>query len=172
MTDEMAMERVVQGKLEWAAFLFERHHKRVFNYFYKMTLNKSESEDMTQDVFYRMLKYRHSYRLGASFKPWLFTMARNVWLKQIQHKKQTILLPLIDIEPDRDLILENQLDLLERALKLLPEEDREIIVLVKIEKIAYQDLAVMMNASEGALRVKAHRSLRQLKGIYHQLLNK
>lgn len=65
--DEQVMAQVRDGRVEMLAILFERHHVRLFNFFLRLTASRSASEDLVQEVFLRMLKYRHTYRGDSKF---------------------------------------------------------------------------------------------------------
>ena len=70
------MRKVADGNLDLLKVLFDRHHRHVYNYLFKMSGDAMLSEDLTQDVFYKLIKYRSSYKDGA-FVSWLFSIARN-----------------------------------------------------------------------------------------------
>ncbi|MEM9363026.1 MAG: sigma factor, partial [Bacteroidota bacterium] len=74
LTDEILMQKVATGDLDLLKLLFDRHHTHVYNFLYKMSGDRMLSEDLTQDVFYKVIKYRGSYKNG-SFVSWLFTIA-------------------------------------------------------------------------------------------------
>ena len=76
LSDEMIMQKVSEGNLDLLKILFDRHHKHVYNFLYKMSGDRMLAEDLTQDVFYKLIKYRNSYNNG-SFLSWMFTIARN-----------------------------------------------------------------------------------------------
>ena len=57
--------------------LFERHHVTLFEFLYRTTGDRTGAEDLVQDVFVRILKYRHTYRDGSSFVTWMYRIARN-----------------------------------------------------------------------------------------------
>jgi len=63
------------GKLE---LLFDRHHRALFRYFLHLTSNRAVSEDLVQEVFLRILKYRHTYQPETRFCAWMFQVGRNV----------------------------------------------------------------------------------------------
>ena len=71
------MERVRAGDLEQLSELFERHHRRLYQFFLKLARDRSVAEDLVQEVFVRVLKYRHTWRDEAEFVPWMFALARN-----------------------------------------------------------------------------------------------
>ena len=101
MTDEMIMEAVKNGNLQQASVLFERYHKRLFNFLARMTFDKEAAEDLTQNVFLRMLKYRNSYREGAKFQSWIYQMARNVFADYYQESKTKNRVVKMETVPDR-----------------------------------------------------------------------
>ena len=61
MNDEEIMLQVSNGELAQATFLFERYNLIIYNYFVRNTMNKMISQDLTQNVFHRIIKYRKSY---------------------------------------------------------------------------------------------------------------
>ena len=66
ISDETIMQNIKNGNLAEMSVLFERYHLRLFNFFLKMGLNRDISQDLTQNLFYRMIKYRKSYKDGNS----------------------------------------------------------------------------------------------------------
>lgn len=73
------MLKVKEGSLSELAVLFERYNVRLFNFFLKLTFDKAASEDLTQTLFYRVIKYRQTYKAEeGSFKTWIYQMGRNV----------------------------------------------------------------------------------------------
>src|SRR5437763_17052458 len=57
--------------------LFERYHRRLFGFCYRMMDDRATAQDVVQEVFVRVLKYRKTYRDSGSFESWLFQIARN-----------------------------------------------------------------------------------------------
>ena len=66
-TDNNLMAQVGTGDVAKMAVLFERHHRGLFRYFVSLNRNRELSEDLVQDVFFRMLRYRASYDPNQSF---------------------------------------------------------------------------------------------------------
>src|SRR6202007_1449095 len=87
MTDNALMLSVKAGDLDKMGLLFERHHDHLYGFLFHMTNQKELSEDMAQAVFYRMLKYRHTYTGNGEFMTWMFHLARNV-LKDLGKQQQ------------------------------------------------------------------------------------
>jgi len=78
LDDNMLMLKVKEGDLDKLGLLFERYKKPLFGFFYGMTRDSELSEDLIQNVFFRILKYRYLFRGEGDFKTWMFHIARNV----------------------------------------------------------------------------------------------
>ena len=77
MTDEQLMIQVRDGDIAKAAVLLERYSGRLYNYFVRLTFDESLSEDLTQNVFQRIIRYKHSFNESHQFKSWILQIARN-----------------------------------------------------------------------------------------------
>src|SRR5258708_39661754 len=73
------MLRVKEGYLSELSELFERYHEKLYNFFLKLTFDPAASEDLTQNLFYRIIRYRHTFDATAgTYKSWMYQMARNI----------------------------------------------------------------------------------------------
>ena len=77
--DELVMQEVREGAVGRLEVLFDRHHAAILRYFQYLTSNRTLSEDLAQEVFFRVLKYRQTFQTGGNFRPWLYQIARNVY---------------------------------------------------------------------------------------------
>src|SRR5258705_13079978 len=77
VTDETLMHAVRKGDVAKLGLLFERYHRPLFDFLARMTGNAAVAEDLVQDVFVRVLKYRATWRDEGRFETWLFPIARN-----------------------------------------------------------------------------------------------
>ena len=71
------MRAVREGDLAQLGVLFERHAVNLFDFLSRTTGNRTAAEDLVQDVFVRMLKYRATFRDDGRFETWMFRIARN-----------------------------------------------------------------------------------------------
>ena len=85
------MRAVRDGDVAKLGVLFERHHRPVFEFLVRMTGDRTAAEDLVQDVFVRMLKYRATYRDVGSFETWMFRIARNARADYFQDRRATTL---------------------------------------------------------------------------------
>ena len=77
-TDHDLMIAVRAGEIRQLGELFERYNRRLYGFFVRLTNQTSVSEDLVQIVFYRILKYRHTYRDEGKFSAWIYHLARKV----------------------------------------------------------------------------------------------
>lgn len=179
LSDEQLMQKVCQeGQLDKLGVLFERYHQPIFGFFVHHTANHELSQDLTQNVFERLLKYYKTYKIGASFKTWLYQIARNVRYDHYR-KNRVATNPLEEVYADRnrhfaenpklDIEQEEEVALLYRAIGQLPEDKREILILSQIQELEYKELSRMLNITENSARVKVHRALKQLKTIFQKI---
>jgi RNA polymerase sigma factor (sigma-70 family) len=176
MTDEMIMEAVKNGDLQQASVLFERYNKRIYNFLVRMTMSKVLAEDLTQNVFLRMIKYRNSYREGNKFHSWIYQIARNVFSDHYQMHKNKFA-GFVDVEKVGESIAEKEDSIeqdereriLHRSLALLNEEQRELLILTRFQHLRYEEVAVIMDTTVANIKVKVHRAIQKLREHYFQL---
>jgi RNA polymerase sigma factor (sigma-70 family) len=173
LTDEKIMDKVKDGQLSELTGLFERYHMPLYNFFLKLTLDKNTSEDLTQNLFYRIIRYRQTFNGGAgTFKSWMYQMARNLhadYCKQKQRITEVVKnagnFP-DDVAESEEGYKEHDYEKLKLALSGLGPVDRELIVLSRYEGLKYAEIAKMKNMSLGSIKVQIHRALKELRVLY------
>jgi len=169
LSDENLMHRVSNGHLDSLGILFERHHKHVYNYLVKMCGDRGLSEDITQEVFYKVMKYRASYK-GGNFVSWIFSITRNALNSHFRKVKER---PK-DLESAKEEIVmsdhekEEEFSQLHAALQKLSDTDRELLVLNRLQGIKYRELAEILESTPDAVKVKVNRAIKKLKKIYFE----
>ena len=172
LSDEKLMGLVQLGKLNYMELLFMRYQKQVYNYFLKCTLDQTESQDLTQNTFVRVMKYRNSFKVDRGFRVWLFQIARNL-IKDHFHNTRIEREQFSPLDQRHDLAGEEpdteqgeQEGRLHRALALLPPDKRELLVLGKLQRMKYEEIASIRDMSVGAVKVQIHRTMAELRRIY------
>jgi RNA polymerase sigma factor (sigma-70 family) len=176
MTDESIMEAVKGGNLQQASLLFERYNKRIFNFLARMTFDRELAEDLTQNVFLRIIKYRNSYREGLKFQSWIYQVARNVFSDHYQASKNRTS-DFVDVENVSDHMADSgeteEMDerekILHRSLARLSEEQRELLVLTRFQHMKYEEVALIMDTTVANIKVKVHRAILKLREYYFEL---
>ena len=176
MTDEMVMEAVKSGDLQQASLLFERYNRRIYNFLARMTLDQQLAEDLCQNVFLRMIKYRSSYRDGSRFQSWIYQIARNVFSDHYQSVKNKYS-AFVDVEKISDRMADNEESqlqqekeiLLQRSMARLTEEQRELLVLTRFQQMKYEEVAELMDTTVSNIKVKIHRAIIRLREYYFEM---
>lgn len=177
-TDHELMLAVRDGEIDALGDLFERHHQPLFGFLVKLTGDRSAAEDITQVVFQRMLKYRHTYRDQGSFTAWMYHLARRC---AADHFHRVSSLPKstdpvdLAVHPDEapdaghHASATDDHTLLQTALSHLEWDDREVLLLSRFRELSFAEISQMLGCSVGAAKVRAHRALQQLRTIYFRL---
>ncbi len=175
-TDHNIMLAVRDGDIDKLGLLFEQHHKQLYNYFLFQTKNRPASEDLVQDVFLRILKYRHTYRDNGNFKTWMYTIAYNARIDYFrEHSTQpdqlieTDELISSDPNPEEKYEQESDIKLLRKALTVLSEDKREIIIMSRFNKMPYEEIGKVLGCTVGTVKVRVYRAIRELTKIYFTL---
>jgi len=175
-TDNNIMLKVKSGEIDKLGLLFERYKKPLFGYFYRTIHDKETSEDLVQNVFYRILKYRSKFAGHGKFTNWMYRIAHNVSVdhfrknKPNQNTEEITDTDLKYLKPERDKIVENdESQQLSQALQLLDPEEKEILVLSKYQGLKYKEIGEIIGCTEGAIKTKVFRAIVALKHIYLKL---
>jgi RNA polymerase sigma-70 factor (ECF subfamily) len=176
VTDEALMRAVRDGDVAGLGLLFERHHAALFDYLSRVTGDLAAAEDLVQDVFVRILKYRSTWRVEGSFETWLYRIARNARADHFRRRA-----PMQPLEPEAlerpepspgplvRLETERERARLRQALLRLREDRRELIVLARYRGLTHERIAEILGIEAGAVKVRIHRAVRELRDIYLRL---
>ena len=170
------MAKVRDGDPEKLGLLYERYKRPLLGFFVGMVRDKELSEDLVQNTFMRILKYKHLFRGDGDFRTWMFHIARNV--KNDHFRKNKITHEKVEkwedkIKDEGNLMQEWQADdeqrMLAIAMDKLPEDKREILLLSKYQEKKYKEIGEILGCTEGTVKVKVFRALQDLKAIYQQV---
>jgi RNA polymerase sigma factor (sigma-70 family) len=169
------MLEVRSGDLRKLGVLFERYQMPLFNFFLRMTGERAASEDLVQEVFFRILRYRQTFKEGTPFVTWMYRIARNVHADRFRKVSREV---GIGEEEERSatqpsaaesLESEQEAALVRRALGKLPEDRRELLVLSRFQNLKYEEIGELLGCQAGAVKVRVFRALRELREIYFEL---
>jgi RNA polymerase sigma factor (sigma-70 family) len=170
--DEDLMLQVRDGAGEMLGVLFDRYQTPLFNFYSKLTGNRTLSEDLVQEVFLRILKYRQSYRAGTPFRAWIYQIARNARIDHFRKfPREVVFEPemLPPVLPTDSAQEQQEVELLRRALSQLPEDKREILLLCRFQELKYEEIAALLGCELNTGRTRIHRALQELRKSFHQL---
>lgn len=175
ISDEELMLQVREGIGEMLGVLFDRYQQPLFSFFVRLTGDRALSEDLVQDVFYRILRYRHTYKPGSAFRSWMYQVARNARQDSVHRQRPETPLEEQTVQPSilpRDAVADHEESLLlRRALLELPEEKREVLLLSRFQDLSYEEIGKLLGCDVGAVKVRVFRALQALKEIANRLQN-
>ena len=154
MEDEQIMRDVRAGEVAKLETLFDRHSRALLHYFLHLTGNRAVSEDLVQEVFFRILKYRHTYQNETTFRAWMFQIGRNVHIDHAGRHKAEVAMPQAQNKQEAAL--------LHRALASLPEDKREVLIMSRFLDLKYEEIAIVLKCEVGTVKVRVYRALREL----------
>jgi RNA polymerase sigma-70 factor, ECF subfamily len=185
--DEALMAMYAKGTAEAFEVLLTRHERGVFNFILRSTNNRARAEDLTQDVFFRVIRSAPKYKTSARFTTWLYTIARNICIDQ-SRRKATKLEVSIDKPMGRgdgdgkgrslldgvvaprarsggvEVVKQEFRDRLKRALDELPEEQREVFVLREVSGMKFREIADVVGVPENTVKSRMRYALETLRG--------
>ncbi|WP_432514333.1 RNA polymerase sigma factor SigE [Kineococcus sp. SYSU DK001] len=148
------------------------HSTRVYRLAYRLTGNRHDAEDLTQEVFVRVFRSLSNYQPGT-FEGWLHRITTNLFLDQVRRKQRIRFdalaedanekLPSTDVGPERAYEHRNLDDDVQRALDALPPDFRAVVVLCDIEGLSYEEIAATLGVKLGTVRSRIHRGRAQLR---------
>jgi RNA polymerase sigma factor (sigma-70 family) len=168
-SDKALMLAAKSGNAEQFGVLFDRYHQRLFDFFYRLGSDAASSEDLVQEVFLRMLKYRNTFRVDSEFRAWMYGIARTVRIDRF--KGQRVEPPLADSLKDssngpfRHVEEQERAALLQRALLQLPDDKRELLILARFHELKYEQIGNLLDVEEGTVKVRVHRAMVELREI-------
>jgi RNA polymerase sigma-70 factor (ECF subfamily) len=162
--------------------LVARTQRQAYNIAYRMTGNRDDAEDLTQEAYLRAYRSFDKYNRSLPFENWFFRILSNLFVDGLRRKpKQTpislnqplndadgesnYLLEIPDEESNPEVqLMENVMDeQLQRALAALPPEFRTAVLLCDVEGLSYEEIAKKMGTSIGTVRSRIHRGRRMLR---------
>jgi RNA polymerase sigma-70 factor (ECF subfamily) len=178
-TDNNLMLAVKSGDAARIAILFDRYHRRLFEFFYRLSGDSASSEDLVQEVFLRMLKYRSSFRTDSQFRPWMYQIARSVRIDRFNASREIREESLSDSAatvlrsgssgPLQHLVNMERSSLLQRALLELPDEKRELLILARFQELRYEEIGSLLDVETGTVKVRVHRAMLELREILQRM---
>ena len=185
-SDEKLMQRTGRGDLTAFGELFDRHQPALYAFLSRFLGNATLAEDVVQEVFLRVWRYRHSFDAAQRFGAWLYGIARHTALTEASrsHRRELSLDHLPADDREAAAVNEGALrfgdgliqalalrEEVRRALGELPPEQRACLILREYEQRSYQEIAAVLECSPENARVlafRARRALRTLLETYFQ----
>ncbi|WP_041806429.1 RNA polymerase sigma factor [Rhodothermus marinus] len=181
LSDEDLMSLFQAGTLEAFDILVSRYKDPLANYLYRFLGDPKEVEDLLQETFMRVYRNRHSYRRIAKFSTWLYTIAGNLARSEYRKRKRRRVYSLQSVNrdeeeyeveipdetfaPDRHTESTIQDRYIQEALKQIPEEFREVVVLRDVQQLSYEEIAEITGLPMGTVKSRINRGRTKLQAL-------
>jgi len=180
--DVRLMLKVQEGDETAFPELFQRFGPRVLQYVRRLVGSEARAEEITQDVFVQMFRFRDRYRPESKLSTWVFTIATNLCLNELRRPERQLRVDLWErrseegerqeepslpdpdaIDPEQGAAGRELARALETAVAELPPKQRAALLLSRIDGMAYRDVADALGTTEGAIKALLFRATHGLR---------
>ena len=171
--DEELVKRCRHGDRDAWETIVRRRHARIYNLAYRFTGRFDEAQDLTQEVFLKVYRTLHSYRPDSgSFETWMVRIARNHFIDNYRKFKTeraktgaledhpteaAISVTVRPEDPGRSLERRQTAERVHRLLALLPDDQREAVILRDLEELTYEEIADLLSLPMGTVKSRINR---------------
>ena len=181
--DAQLVQQCLQGDGSAWEELVRRHSRRIFNICYRFTGNRTEAEDLSQDVFLRVYRTIGSYRSAyGGFATWMTSVTRNLLIDHYRRSKRDRItdslddaMPVVENKqssarrPDEQALLGELSSQVQSALTKLSPELREAVVLRDLQQLEYSEIQTVLSVPEGTVKSRINRGRIELARILQQM---
>ncbi|PCJ59239.1 MAG: hypothetical protein COA79_11100 [Planctomycetota bacterium] len=180
LSDTELMLKFQEGDEKAFDLLIEKYYKLVFNYFCHMSWDKTMAEDICQEVFVKLYKSGDKYKPVTTFKAYLFTIARNVFIDNYRKQKKRKTLSL-DVEygsnkfsdmieargpnPSEVIDSNERLNKIMAAVYRLPEILKDVFLLSEIENLKYAEISEILDIPVGTVKSRMFNAVKKLREL-------
>ncbi len=176
--DQLYITKVINGDTNAFVYLVDNYKNMVFSLAFKMTKNREEAEEISQDTFIKAYKNLKKFKGDSKFSTWLYRIAYHTSLDNIKkNKNNNNTFEINEITFNQIQSVENILEGIERkerakiideCLLQLPEEERSIIWMFYYDDLSLKEIMEVTSLSEANLKVKLHRARKKLLTIVEE----
>lgn len=151
--------------------LIELLSPQLYRFFASQMGSRPDADDMLQEIWLRIHRARHTYRAGEPLLAWVYAIARRVRVDNYR-KRQRIgmreaasdVLPDVPEKEQR----QDQLPPFDDLVASLPESQREVLIMLKVNGLSVEEIARATSSTVGAVKQKAHRAYEKLRNLLQQ----
>jgi RNA polymerase sigma-70 factor (ECF subfamily) len=169
--DFRLMALAAEGSQEAFAALVERHQRPLLNFFMRMGAS-THAEDLAQETFVRLWKYREKYKPEARFTTFLYTLARHAWLDSARSRRRFALFTA-RYQEEMPAFTDGGIGEMRKGLDIraaldhLPPRLREVLVLAVLQQLPYGEIAEILEIPVGTVKSRVFTALQMLKESFH-----
>ena len=176
--DAVLVKLAIDGDEKAYRSLIRRYKNPVAQVVYRLVKDRSQVEDLTQEVFIKAFQHLQDFDYEHQFASWLFKIANNHCIDYIRKKKLRVYsideqiqtedgkmdyeIPDSTYEPDLNMLREQKSKLIRLAIDSLPDKYREVIVLRHQEELSYEEIAAQTGLPVNTIKVQLFRAREML----------
>ncbi len=172
--DRRLLERIRRGDTDGAAELFERYGPALLRFSDRLLSDRATAEEVTQEVFVKVISRAHQYDGRAEVASWLFAIAANACRDRRRRDRRAMIVPLEGTPElaargegiERRLMDREKREAVRQALSRLSDEQREALVLARYHGLPYAEIAEVLGISVGAVKTRIFRAVETLKTFF------
>ncbi len=183
-SDETLMVRYQRGDRDAFTVLVRRHHRPLYNFVLRQLRHQSLAEEITQEVFLRVVQSAHEYKHEARFSTWAYAIARNLCVDQLrkaQHRRHPSLDQPLGPGDETRALAEVVADpkplgnaehgaaatqmrvMLIQAVETLPDDQREVYLLREVANLSFKEIAEVTGVAENTAKSRMRYALERLR---------
>lgn len=178
--EKKIINNVLKGDTVAFSQIVDAYKNMVFTLALRMTKNREEAEEISQDVFIKVYKSLNKFKFDSKFSTWIYKITYNTCLDTIKKNKKFInniaidetnnnKLAMVDNALEK-LIKEERSQLIRRCVNKLPQESRALMTLFYFEELSLLEISEITGLSTNTAKVKLHRARKRLVGIMEQYI--
>ncbi|NLP09465.1 sigma-70 family RNA polymerase sigma factor [bacterium] len=186
LSDEELIHRFQDGDIYAFDAIVNRYKDQLLNYAYRFLNNPEEAEDVVQETFLRIFRNKHAYREIAKFSTWVYTIAGNLAKTELRKRKRRKYLYLSDMgydEKEYEIVdpsanTEKEVEslfqekIIQKAIDELPPRFRQVILLVEIQELPYEEVSKIMRVPLGTVKSRVNRARLKLQAKLSDIMER
>ena len=170
--------------------LYREHYSSVLAFFIHKGFPYEEAEELTQETFLRVYRFKESFQGKGSFRSWLFSIAKNQWKNRIRdfrsQKRDAVVVslnsptsltqPLPEVPPEQPNPLDQMIhaekrEHLQDAISQLPQTSYACVVLRVYQELSYEEIAIVLQVPRETVKSRLYQAQKKLKQILGEFMN-
>ena len=182
VTDEDLVLAVQAGDTDSLSVLVSRWQQPLYRFVYRMLPRREDAHDVCQETFLRILKKADRYRPGSRFSTWMYQIEFNLCRDQARRRKRWGLIiaerhefdeqerpadtkPPSYGDPLQEVEREETTRVVQRAMRELPQEQREVLIMKEFEGLKFREIAEILDCPESTVKSRMYYGLSGLRSV-------
>ena len=188
MTNEMLIDRFIDGDVQAFNLLVWRWQKPIYNFVLRYLASEDEAQEVTQKTFIKAYKKLRTLKDPSKFSSWLYQIALNLCHDESKRKRRRSITSLQTLSENNNFDLSNEdiagsdrqhnpekalqalelSDLLQQALQHIPEEQKTVVIMKELQGLKFTEIAEILNLPINTVKSRMYYGLHALRKVFKQ----